>query len=362
MTCRRYYPPEKLQQFLTQFDSSEKITLGFSVQNRPIEMLEIGSGNYKVLIWSQMHGNETTTTKALLDFIPWFLDGNQKTLQSSFTLFIIPQLNPDGSNIYSRYNANNIDLNRDAIDQSQPESRILRATYEKIQPDLCLNLHGQRTLYSAGKGGRSASLSFLSPAADIEGTVTPARKKSMGLITAMVKALEEELPDSIGRYDGTFNPNCVGDSFSQSGTATILFEAGHFPDDYQREQTQSYVLKAYKALFIALIDHNQVFESKEYFKIPENENEFCDLILSSATILVDGNEIKNQKIAIQFRETLIDGKVYFLPEMKTFGSKINLRAHKYLKLSPSLQNNVIEFKRGNLIENIAFNELFALKN
>ena len=31
MTCKRYYPPEKLQQFLNQFDSSEKTTLGFSI-------------------------------------------------------------------------------------------------------------------------------------------------------------------------------------------------------------------------------------------------------------------------------------------------------------------------------------------
>ena len=66
MKCKRYLPPEQLQEFLSQFDTITK-SIGFSVQNRPIKMLEIGSGPHKILIWSQMHGNESTTTKALLE-------------------------------------------------------------------------------------------------------------------------------------------------------------------------------------------------------------------------------------------------------------------------------------------------------
>ena len=115
MECKRYLPPKQLDQFLSQFDSSSKSTLGFSVQNRPIEMLKIGSGPYKILMWSQMHGNESTTTKALIDLIPWLLGAKQKRFLAAFTLYIIPQLNPYGSHLYTRHNANNVDLNRDAI-------------------------------------------------------------------------------------------------------------------------------------------------------------------------------------------------------------------------------------------------------
>jgi hypothetical protein len=359
MKCKRYLPPEQLQEFLSQFDTVTK-NIGFSVQNRPIKMLKIGSGPYKILIWSQMHGNESTTTKALLDLIPWFIDVSQDKLHSSFTLYIIPQLNPDGSLLYTRNNANNIDLNRDAIKMSQPESKALKFIYEKIKPNLCLNLHGQQTIYSAGKDGKSAILSFLAPAADLECSITRSRRRSMEIISGIVKSLEKEILGSIGRYDETFNPNCVGDSFSQSGTPTILFEAGHVPDDYQREKTRLYIFEAFKALFISILHPDQAFEPKDYLSIPNNEIEFCDLILSGVNILVDGNQIKNQKIAIQYRETLIKDSIYFLPEMKAYGTELDLRAHKYTKLPASIQNPKIEFKDKELIKNRAIINLLSL--
>src|SRR5690606_41057661 len=42
---------------------------GQSEELRNIYSIRIGTGSYKVLLWSQMHGNETTTTKALIDFL-----------------------------------------------------------------------------------------------------------------------------------------------------------------------------------------------------------------------------------------------------------------------------------------------------
>ena len=38
---------------------------------RPIYGLKLGEGSHKVLAWSQMHGNETTTTKACLDLVEY---------------------------------------------------------------------------------------------------------------------------------------------------------------------------------------------------------------------------------------------------------------------------------------------------
>lgn len=361
MECNRYLPPKQLDQFLSQFDSSSKSTLGFSVQNRPIEMLKIGSGSYKILMWSQMHGNESTTTKALIDLIPWLLGAKQKRFLAAFTLYIIPQLNPDGSHLYTRHNANNVDLNRDAINKSQPESRVLRSIYEKIKPNLCLNLHGQRTIYSAGKGGASASISFLAPAADFERNNTAARQKAMQLIAAMVEALSNELPNAIGRYDDTFNPNCVGDSFTQAGTPTILFEAGHVPHDYQREKVRAHMLNAFKALFESLLNPKESIKREDYFKIPKNQIEFCDLIVSHVTILDGGDEIKDQQLAIQYQETLVGERIVFLPIMLAYGSEIELRAHNYVKLSPSFQAIGLRFEEEKLIKNSIFTEEFALK-
>ena len=152
MNCKRYLPPSQIEVFLSELPKEIKQEqLGVSVNGLPIHMLKLGTGRCSVLMWSQMHGNETTTTKALLDLIPWLVHQDQKALLEHFTFYIIPQLNPDGAKAYTRLNANQVDLNRDAIHLSQPESKILRSLFERTNPDYALNLHGQRTIYAPSK-------------------------------------------------------------------------------------------------------------------------------------------------------------------------------------------------------------------
>jgi murein tripeptide amidase MpaA len=62
-----------------------------------------------------MHGNEATTTKALFDFfecLAWFR--KRAKFLDAFTFYCIPMLNPDGAALYTRENANKVDLNRDS--------------------------------------------------------------------------------------------------------------------------------------------------------------------------------------------------------------------------------------------------------
>ena len=40
-----------------------------SFEQRPIVHLRLGTGPLKILMWSQMHGDECTATAALMDFI-----------------------------------------------------------------------------------------------------------------------------------------------------------------------------------------------------------------------------------------------------------------------------------------------------
>ena len=84
MLNKRYLPPTIVETFLKQLpEGSTAKTIGYSVQKRPISMVSIGNGKSKILLWSQMHGNESTTTKALFDFIPWFLDSSQQAYQNT---------------------------------------------------------------------------------------------------------------------------------------------------------------------------------------------------------------------------------------------------------------------------------------
>ena len=302
--------------------------LGHSVLGQPIYGIKVGSGNKRVLMWSQMHGNESTTTKALFDLLN-SLKHNAAGLDhilNNCTLYIIPILNPDGAEAYTRVNANKVDLNRDAQKRSQPESQVLRDIFISFKPHFCYNLHGQRTIFSAGKQNKSAIVSFLSPAQDQECTITPNRKRSMEIIAVMNRALQNIVPNHIGVYDDAFNLNCVGDTFQSENVPTILFEAGHYPGDYARENTRELIYNAY-IVSLDYISKTAIDGSfyKAYLEIPENEKCFFDIIIRNAQF-----ENGVFDVAIQFQERLIGSKVEFIPKVVKIESLSGFYGHKEL--------------------------------
>ena len=133
---------------LLKLDFSNKLKrVGKSVNKLPIFYLKLGNGPIKILVWSQMHGNETTSTRALFDLIT-FINIYGSNYLKKISMHVIPILNPDGSLNYTRTNFNGIDLNRDALVLSQPESILLNEMYHSIKPHFCFNLHDQRSIYS----------------------------------------------------------------------------------------------------------------------------------------------------------------------------------------------------------------------
>ena len=84
--------------------------LGYSIQQRPIELITVGTGAEKVLIMATIHGNEDAGTPLVnrllgeLRIRPALLAGR--------TVLIVPLANPDGYALRTRGNASGIDLNR----------------------------------------------------------------------------------------------------------------------------------------------------------------------------------------------------------------------------------------------------------
>lgn len=305
----RYIALQKLEPILARHrDHGELTVIGRSVHNRAIYSYRIGNGKTKILIWSQMHGNESTTTKALFDFFN-FLGGEGKPLLDDFTFLCLPMLNPDGSEVYTRENANGVDLNRDADQRTQPESIALRKAFDDFKPDFCYNLHDQRTIYGVADSGKPATVSFLAPAYNFEREVNSVRYRAMHVISAMNATLQQYLTGQVGRFDDAFNINCVGDTFQFLGVPTILFEAGHFPGDYEREQTRKYI-------FIALvsgvkhINENVIVDNEihDYLNIPQNKINFYDFVYKNIKINYDSNKII-ANFAVQYKEVLIDNQV-----------------------------------------------------
>ncbi|WP_142786005.1 M14 family zinc carboxypeptidase [Changchengzhania lutea] len=343
----RYITYSHIKTLLDNFSELINVSIvGQSILKNPTHTIQIGSGKKRILMWSQMHGNESTTTKAVFDLLNTLLsnDSSAKKIIETCTICIIPILNPDGAQAYTRVNANKVDLNRDAQDQSQPESRVLMSVFEAFKPHFCYNLHGQRTIFSAGHANRPATVSFLAPAQDKACSLTTNRKIAMEIISVMNDTLQVIIPDQVGVYDDSFNLNCVGDTFQSFNVPTILFEAGHYNNDYNREVTRAYI---YIALLASLnyISKNTISGSrfKSYFNIPENQKLFYDVILRHVKME------SIQDIGILYQEKIKEGKIEFIPKVEKIGNLDGYYGHREIDANESevLDKNGNWLKIGN---------------
>src|SRR5690606_3804252 len=295
----KYLPFSSLKNYVNEKYPDREI-IGKSFLGNEIFQLKAGNGNRKVLVWSQMHGNESTGTRAMLDVFE-FLKTNHPGCQSilnAITLYFIPMLNPDGATLYLRRNACGIDINRDFNRESSPEIKVLKHTVNQIQPDFLFNLHDQRTIFNVAHKRESATLAFLSPSYDVGRAVNGVREKSMEIIEYIIDGLSELIPGKISKFSDEFYPHSTGDNFTQMGIPTVLVEAGHFPNDYQRDHT-----RRFNALSILLglekISNPNLETKTNYAEIPENNKLFLDIILRN--VLVKSNE----------SELILDIGIYF---------------------------------------------------
>ncbi len=277
------------------------IPIGFSIEKRTIFKIKWGIGKMKILIWSQMHGNETTGTKSMFELFHFFLMKKNcdlvQFLKKSITLLFIPMLNPDGSEIFKRRNAINIDLNRDALYLQSPEMKILFQEIEKNKPNILFNLHDQRSIYNVGhKSFNPAILSFLSPSISMEkNTYSISRKKSMGIINFIANEIYKILPDigSIGRFSDKLYPTATGDRLQKLGYPCILIESGNYPKDFQKKIIRKYsVLSILSGIYFISSSTGADLEKdyKSYFEIPENKNILLDKIYRKVQIRKNQNK------------------------------------------------------------------------
>jgi len=287
LTLDRFLDPDKVYAELSLLSNDfEQEKIGYSVEGKPIKKIKWGKGVIKIMMWSQMHGNESTTTRALVNLL-FHIDENQTAYQSLYEqlqLIIIPIVNPDGALNWTRYNANQVDLNRDALELSQPESQILMDCYKTTQPDICLNLHDQRSIF--GVHDDFAGMSFLAPSFNEDQSLNHNRTISMQIVAHINDVLSKNgLKAKIGRYDEAFNKNCFGDYFQCQDTPCILFEAGQLQLDYNRDFSVYYtMLSLYVFLHSVVTNEFKKYGIKDYYKIPMNKKVFTDLLIKNVSL------------------------------------------------------------------------------
>lgn len=275
---------------LTENEKIEKHLLGHSFLGKPIHSMTLGYGNIRVLAWTQMHGDEATATASVMDVLSYLIS-NPEDLPldqfcATFTLKIIPMLNPDGAQAKTRINAQGIDINRDAVVLQSPEGKILRHAVDTFKPDIALNLHDQSPYYTVGKTAKPATIAFLAPAYDVQKSINAERKRAMQLIAGMNKKLAPYIDGCIARYNDDYSFRSFGDTIAGLGASTILIESGAHPNDPNRQIARKMNVMGILQCFELLRNETyDAFPEAAYFAIPENtENGLGDILIRGASL------------------------------------------------------------------------------
>lgn len=292
--------------------------LGESVQRRSIYQVDFGSGTKKIMLWSQMHGDESTATMALFDIFN-FLAGENDQFDSIRTIIrektqlsFIPMLNPDGAEIFNRRNSLGIDINRDARSGTTPEGAILIEAAKRNQPEYGFNLHDQQRYYTAGYSDNAATISFLAPAYNYEREVNSVREDAMKIIVGMNKTLQGFIPDGVAKYDDTHEPRGFGDNFQKWGARTVLIESGGYPGDTEKQYIRklNFIIILSSILDIAKNNY-QHHDPSEYEKIPENRTKLNELVIRNIGNTIDSFTYKTD-VAIKRDEINLKNGGYYV--------------------------------------------------
>lgn len=93
-----------------------------------------------VLIICQQHGDEPSGKEAAMIVARSLLNENAGLLQN-LDLILVPQVNPDGSDAGTRRNANDVDLNRNYVILTEPESNAVHQLFLEWMPEVTLDVH-----------------------------------------------------------------------------------------------------------------------------------------------------------------------------------------------------------------------------
>lgn len=284
----RFFKHKDIVALLEKLPTSFKVeTLGYSVMGKSIHAVKWGKGQTKVMLWSQMHGDEATGTMALFDIFNYLQLKNEtvEQLMANCQFYFLPMVNPDGAAVFTRRNAQQIDLNRDFLNTVTPEAKILKEARANFCPEFGFNLHDQTTLWSVDQSLKPATLSFLAPAFDKELSVNITRENAMLVIAEMFAALTPVLPNQIGLFDDEHEPRAFGDNFQKAGTATILIEAGGYADDYEKQEIRQHYFAAILAGLVAIGSKSYKNQQTDnYHAIPKNNKQIFHLLIHNVNL------------------------------------------------------------------------------
>lgn len=367
--CLRH---SQLMESLQRLESRHKGDLrvqeiGQSVLGRPIQLVTLGRGEEKILLWSQMHGDEPSATPALLDMANYLLehadDPVARSIMDKYTLLMIPMLNPDGAEVYERYNAQGIDINRDALQLVTPEGRLLKRIRDEYEPMLGFNLHDQNRRHAVGDTGQVAVNAVLSVSGDAANTLTSGRKRTKRACVAIVEALTPFFPGGMARYDEGWSPRAFGDNITAWGTPVVLIESGGVPPGHElTDLTRNNFVAILMVLKGLAEDDLDSYDPQVYERLHRNQSEsWSDIMVTGGSILQPGASTayradlafdifrSDRQIAACADETRVPSQIYLLGDSKFHDAGTRIDASGSILL-PSLDVGVTGWEGGQWLD------------
>ena len=143
---------DELTAFVSQLDQQSGLlkveTIGQSVKGRNLYALKFSSGEFgkdksklKVLFLAQQHGNEQSGKEGALMLAQSLIKPENKFLLDKLDIVIVPQMNPDGSEVNKRRNGNDADLNRNHLVLTESETQALHRFFDKYLFEVTMDVH-----------------------------------------------------------------------------------------------------------------------------------------------------------------------------------------------------------------------------
>ncbi|WP_297433267.1 M14 family zinc carboxypeptidase [uncultured Cetobacterium sp.] len=95
----------------------------------------------RALLIAQQHGDEPMGCDVLLGTVKRITHGDLNYLLEKIDIVIMPRVNPDGAKNFTRTSSRKLDINDDHVELQTIEANIIREVYDKIQPEVFIDIH-----------------------------------------------------------------------------------------------------------------------------------------------------------------------------------------------------------------------------
>ena len=332
LTRRTFTHAELWERFGTVVDGAEVLSreeIGRSAEGRPLYAVRFGTGAVRVLLFSQMHGDEPSHTLGLVDLLTYFArepdDERVRRVGGALTLVAVPMLNPDGAERFVRTNAQGIDINRDARAWVSPEMRAFRGLHEHFRPDFVFNLHDQDVRKRVGKSQRLTALALLATPGGPEMEDDARRIRGKQLCAAIRRAVETLVEGRVARFPDEYHPGGLGEYTQRSGAVSVLVECGYWPDDPEKQFLRKVSFVALLGALEALADGSFEDTPPElYESLEENDTDVFDLLVRGGTLAIPGLEPFRADLGANFAAPLElrDGSTAAVGDLADYAARV----------------------------------------